>query len=203
MPKSKYWIEPSAATFLADHGFDFNSQIQYGVRFTPGFTYPEHEPISENDAEKAAVETTPSTTGNKRRKKMIANGRGDPPNSGGSLYFQDDAIDSKHSLRELFRLLMTKKVVVHNGFLDVIYLYHALYAPLPPTLSTFIADLCEIFARKFIGITFWVTCFAYGIRRLGVSHCAMCTHSKAPHAFISTMTIILYQFVYITPCKQY
>eukprot|EP00041_Stephanoeca_diplocostata_P029775 m.886728 g.886728 ORF g.886728 m.886728 type:complete len:659 (+) comp23629_c0_seq4:501-2477(+) len=145
MPRTKYWIEPSAATFLAEHGFDFNSQIQYGVRFTPGFTYPEHEsPTPE-------AHTTPEDapmTGNKRRKKQSKNERGDAKDR--TAYFQDDAIDSKRSLRELFRLLMTRKVVVHNGFLDVIYLYHALYAPLPPTLSTFVADLCEIFSHGIV-----------------------------------------------------
>ena len=36
-------------------------------------------------------------------------------------------------------------VVLHNGLLDLMFVYHSLYAPLPTELSSFIADLYDLF----------------------------------------------------------
>lgn len=36
LPTQNYVCEPSAAVFLAEHGFDFNAQIRHGLRYTPG-----------------------------------------------------------------------------------------------------------------------------------------------------------------------
>lgn len=36
-------------------------------------------------------------------------------------------------------------VVFHNGWLDILFLYHSFYGPLPPTSAVFMADLTEMF----------------------------------------------------------
>ena len=50
-------------------------------------------------------------------------------------------------LRKLFNDILRQKcpVVVHNGLLDLAYLYQSFYAPLPLTLPMFLADLSEMF----------------------------------------------------------
>ena len=47
-------------------------------------------------------------------------------------------------MRELIQLILCKTIVVHNGFLDLMFIYHSLYAKLPKSFPTFIADLDDI-----------------------------------------------------------
>ncbi|CAG8480250.1 17249_t:CDS:2 [Acaulospora morrowiae] len=60
-------------------------------------------------------------------------------------------------MRSIFSDILSQKVpiVIHNGFLDLIYLYYSFYADLPQNLSTFVADLSEmipggIFDTKYV-----------------------------------------------------
>jgi len=55
-------------------------------------------------------------------------------------------------MRSLFSYILTRNVpiVVHNGFLDSIYLYYSFYADLPDKLNVFIADLSEMFSGGII-----------------------------------------------------
>ena len=49
-----------------------------------------------------------------------------------------------HSL--LATILATRKpIVVHNGWIDLLFLYGHFYAPLPPSFGTLMADLVELF----------------------------------------------------------
>ncbi|XP_015789068.1 target of EGR1 protein 1 [Tetranychus urticae] len=53
------------------------------------------------------------------------------------------------SIRNLFHQLVNKKVplVLHNGLLDLIFIYHNFLANLPPKLPTFVADLDKLFPK--------------------------------------------------------
>ncbi|CAI2184630.1 17287_t:CDS:2 [Funneliformis geosporum] len=56
--------------------------------------------------------------------------------------------DPNSIMRSLFSYIITRNVpiVVHNGFLDLIYLYYSFYADLPDKLNSFVADLSEMFS---------------------------------------------------------
>lgn len=49
--------------------------------------------------------------------------------------------------RDIFRLIRSKRipVVVHNGFLDLMYIYHSFITDLPAQFKTFVADLLDVF----------------------------------------------------------
>ncbi|KAF9131075.1 Target of EGR1, member 1 (Nuclear) [Mortierella sp. 14UC] len=70
------------------------------------------------------------------------------PYSGGDRLTNDGGRGNPNGImRSIFKRIMTRQVpvVVHNGFLDLIFLYHSFYADLPPKLSTFLADLSDMF----------------------------------------------------------
>ncbi|KAG0372736.1 Target of EGR1, member 1 (Nuclear) [Mortierella sp. AD032] len=70
------------------------------------------------------------------------------PYTGGDRLTNDGGRGNPNGImRSIFKRIMTRQVpvVVHNGFLDLIFLYHSFYADLPPKLSTFLADLSDMF----------------------------------------------------------
>jgi len=59
-----------------------------------------------------------------------------------------EATIQQQSLRHLFTELLTSSVpvVFHNALVDLIFLYESFYASLPQSLSSFLADLSQMFA---------------------------------------------------------
>ncbi|KAJ3158874.1 Target of EGR1, member 1 (Nuclear) [Geranomyces michiganensis] len=57
------------------------------------------------------------------------------------------ATDTNVVIRNIFLHLLSRNVpvVVHNGLLDLLFIYNALFAGLPKDLATFVADLDEMF----------------------------------------------------------
>ena len=55
--------------------------------------------------------------------------------------------NSSYSFQDLFLRILDRcvPIAVHNGLIDLIFLYRSFYAPLPSTLSVFVADLSEMF----------------------------------------------------------
>ncbi len=59
-----------------------------------------------------------------------------------------DRVESPPSfLREIFGEIVKQKkpIVLHNGFIDLVFLYQNLYAQLPQTVTSFAADLTDMF----------------------------------------------------------
>ncbi|XP_053205258.1 target of EGR1 protein 1-like [Panonychus citri] len=62
---------------------------------------------------------------------------------------QQESDSDTHSIRNLFKALISKKVplVFHNGLLDLIFIYHNFLTSLPPKLTSFVADLDKLFPK--------------------------------------------------------
>ncbi|XP_064625343.1 target of EGR1 protein 1-like [Lineus longissimus] len=60
----------------------------------------------------------------------------------------DKPEDEKQSIRLLLNEIITYKVPIalHNGLVDLVFLYHAFYSTVPSKLPQFVSDLSEIFA---------------------------------------------------------
>ncbi|KAF9914246.1 Target of EGR1, member 1 (Nuclear) [Lobosporangium transversale] len=70
------------------------------------------------------------------------------PYTGGNRLTNDGGRGNPNGImRSIFKRIMNQRVpvVVHNGFLDLIFLYQSFYAELPPKMSTFVADLSDMF----------------------------------------------------------
>ncbi|KAL7748542.1 hypothetical protein RI367_005952 [Sorochytrium milnesiophthora] len=66
----------------------------------------------------------------------------------GTLKTDRDAPSETKSLRSIFSAILRSgaPVIFHNGFLDLVMLYHSFHAALPLDLDTFVADCSQMFA---------------------------------------------------------
>ncbi|KAI0244690.1 hypothetical protein L0F63_004528, partial [Massospora cicadina] len=86
-----------------------------------------------------------------------------------SSRLQADLQKYNRVLRHLFMDILSSKaaLVVHNGLLDLMFLYHSFYADLPHKLSTFVADISDWFES---GGLFDTKCLSEFVTRDGASY---------------------------------
>ncbi len=68
------------------------------------------------------------------------------------LFLLQESDKSVQSVRHLFTELVSMKIpiILHNGLVDLMFLYENLYASLPASSSMFLADLVDIFPSGII-----------------------------------------------------
>ena len=133
LSQSTYSIDPSSAKFLIDHGFDFNKQFRSGLPYSPVGSTTACSKAGTNmvcSYFQLCVWLVPTVTilhGTKECCCILH-------------HFQTSR------LVDLFTrvLLSPAPLILHNGLVDLIFLYHTFYAPLPTTLDSFVADLSDM-----------------------------------------------------------
>ena len=122
MCSEEFLVEPKALKFLINHGFDFNELFKTGLNY-----YKENDKVILKLFDQLYLNFFFSF----------------------QKFKLDDASlnKSKYSVRDLFvEISHSKKpVCLHNGFIDLIFLYQNFYAKCPNNSLKFLADLEEMF----------------------------------------------------------
>ena len=149
-----YVVEPGALRFLHAHGFDFNKQVAEGLPYTRGLGFVEKE-MRRRDGNLSGGRNQVRGVGGKGSdngaNKVECEDAGDTEKGNATLPSllagEEKPAAIAPSVRSLFRALVEAKkpVVLHNAFVDLVFLYHNFYAPLPTQFSTFIADITLLF----------------------------------------------------------
>ncbi|KAJ1969947.1 hypothetical protein IWQ62_000288 [Dispira parvispora] len=126
-------VDPRSLHFLTQHGFDLTETFRHGIPYYPA---GQSDVLSEG----AGVA--------KRTRRKYNKSAGD---SHSPVEKNEVASEISH-LRTLMQTLIfpgsgrtPAPLVLHNGWLDLMFLYHSFYAPLPPSLGTFLVDLHDMF----------------------------------------------------------
>ena len=133
----EYVVEPGALTFLDRHGFDFNKQARAGLRFTPGHhrshSKGKKPPRQQQQQQQQQQQRQACSTAQEKVPEPKSRARSQP------------------TIHDLFQIISKKQcpVLVHNGLLDLVFLYESLYTELPGGVDTFLADMSELLPTIF------------------------------------------------------
>ncbi|OLY82645.1 Target of EGR1 protein 1 [Smittium mucronatum] len=121
--QNSHLVSPSSLEFLANNGFDFNYQDKNGIRFcSPPIQYSNSKDLSNENSKKKRK--TPSTNGSLSNSSVseTADGR---------------------IIRDIILSVFDSQAptIIHNGLLDLLFLYNSFITELPPTVDQFVADL--------------------------------------------------------------
>ncbi|PVZ99998.1 hypothetical protein BB558_003969 [Smittium angustum] len=121
--QNTHLVSPSSISFLSESGFDFNFQIQQGIRFV----VPAPMPKSKQEEGKDKPAKRRATSGS------LSNSKVSETNDG-------------RIMRDLIVSVFKGpgSIVIHNGLLDLMFIYHTFIAKLPESISTFIMDICDL-----------------------------------------------------------
>ena len=77
----------------------------------------------------------------------LQNPRGRSLNKGSTMFLLQDVKTDVNTISDLFFELLrsSKPIILHNGMLDLVFLYQNFYTDLPSSLITFVADLSDMF----------------------------------------------------------
>ncbi|PVU97190.1 hypothetical protein BB561_000695 [Smittium simulii] len=150
--ENSHMISPSSISFLAQNGYDFNLQATSGIRFLAPPLKPSLQPdlSSPRSLNASSVENQFSPTKDTPKRKRESLNNKSTPNkkaASGSLSNTKRAenLDGK-ILRDIILSAIRSEasLVVHNGLLDLLFIYYSFVADLPETIDSFIADFCHL-----------------------------------------------------------
>lgn len=112
-------INPYNVSFLAREGFDFNKQLTHGIPYKPGRLDTSKIRLAKH----SIVETAEEELADEKAKTI------------------------RTLVIEIFVIMRMKKIplVLHNGFMDLLYLYQHFITDLPDKFECFVYDINAIF----------------------------------------------------------
>lgn len=119
--QSKYSVEPQSLEFLARNGFDINSMVKHGIRYNPK-NHQIHSQKKSHSSKKRKFQSEENESLNQGNQFME------------SIFL---AIFRRMRERKL-------KLLVHNGLMDIMYIYNSFYASLPENFASFVEDMASL-----------------------------------------------------------
>lgn len=157
--QSKYVMQPSAGSFLEAHGFDFNRMFREGIPYTRASEQEMLQARSRaeangqattNGSKPSEVEDEEDDVGEKvEAAKMQVDGQENSNNVNVKTHVIPEPQQQPFIYGNLPRGLLWRigrhgcPVIVHNGLMDLVFMYAAFQGILPPTLNGFVGSLLE------------------------------------------------------------